>query len=49
MVRRTKGQEDLIGGTIHWLTRNPIDVHVLYPAVNVLQLINSAVNVKIAP
>ena len=49
MVRRTKGQENRTGGTIHWLTCIPIDVNVLHPAVIVLQLIYSAVNVKIAP
>ena len=49
MVRRTKRQEDRTGGTIHWLIRIPIDVHVLHPAVIVLQLIYSAVNVQIAP
>ena len=44
-----KGQENRTGGTIHWLTCIPIDVNVLHPAVIVLQLIYSAVNVQIAP
>ena len=41
VIRKTKGPENRTGGTIHWL----IDVNVLYPAVIVLQLIYSAVNV----
>ena len=49
VVRRTKGQEDRTGGNIHWLVHIPIDVHVLHPAVIVLKLIYSAVNVQIAP
>ena len=35
-VRRTKGQENRTGGTVHWLTCIPIDVNVLHPAVIVL-------------
>ena len=49
VVSRTEGQEDRRDETIHWLTRIPIDVHVVHPAVIVLQLICSAVNVQIAP
>ena len=49
VIRRTKGQEDMTGGTNYWLTHIPIDIHVKHPAVIVLQLIYSAVNVKIAP
>ena len=49
MVRRTKGQEDRRGGTIHWLTHIPIDVLVQHPAVIVLKLIYSAVYVQLAP
>ena len=41
VIRKTKGQENRTGGTIHWL----IDVYVLHPAVIVLTLIYSAVNV----
>ena len=49
VVRRTKGQENMTGGTIHWLTCIPFDVNVLHPAVIVLQLIYSPLNVQIAP
>ena len=31
VVRRTKGHEDKTGGTIHWKTHIPLDVHVLRP------------------
>ena len=49
VVRRTNGQKDRTRGTIHWPTHISIDVDVLHPAIIVLQLIYSAVNVQIAP
>ena len=49
MVRRAKGQDEKTGETICWLTRIPIDVHVLHPAVIGLQLIYSTVNMQIDP
>ena len=55
MVRRTTGQENRKGGTIHCLTRIPIDVNVLDPgsaagpAALVLQFVYSVVIAQIAP
>ena len=48
VVRMPKGQENRTSETIHWLTCIHIDVDVLHLAVIMLQLIYSAVNVKIA-